>query len=105
MELKLIVGSNFRGWNLSENFIAEKNLNGNPWEFGYAWAVSRPLGLAVKANACSFCREKFQAGLEMYGGLGDASNFGLSTLHTTWAQPSIGLHPNGLRFHSPLSSV
>ena len=26
MELKLILGSNFDGWNLSENFIAEKNL-------------------------------------------------------------------------------
>ncbi len=57
MEVKLILGSNFRGWNLSENFIAEKNLDGNPWEFGYAWALSRPLGLAVKANACSFCRD------------------------------------------------
>src|ERR1700757_49041 len=25
IELRLILGSNFRGWNLSENFIAEKN--------------------------------------------------------------------------------
>src|SRR6516225_5423265 len=26
VELKLILGSNFKGWNVSENFIAEKNL-------------------------------------------------------------------------------
>ena len=38
LELKLILGSNFRGWNISENIIAEKNLSNEPWEFGYAWA-------------------------------------------------------------------
>ena len=43
LELKLILGSNFRGWNISENIIAEKNLSNEPWEFGYAWGVSRPL--------------------------------------------------------------
>ncbi len=36
LELKLILGSNVRGWNISENFIAEKNLTNEPWEFGYA---------------------------------------------------------------------
>ena len=92
-ELRLILGSNFRGWNISENIIAEKNLDSGPWEFGYAWAVSRPLGLAARSRDCSFCLEKFQAGLEMYGGLGDRDSFGLHntshyvgpTIH--WASP------------------
>jgi hypothetical protein len=36
MEMKLILSSNFNGFNVSENFIAEKNLTNEPWEFGYA---------------------------------------------------------------------
>jgi len=80
LELKLILGTNWHGWNFSENFISEKNLSGEPWEFGYAWAVSRPLGLAASSHPCNFCREKFQAGVEMYGGLGDVSSL---TLHDT----------------------
>lgn len=93
MELKLILGSNVRGWNISENIIAEKNLGGDPWEFGYAWAVSRPLGFAASSHDCTFCPEKFQAGLEMYGGLGDRQSFGLhNTSHyvgptINWSAP------------------
>src|SRR5579862_5475452 len=78
MELKLILGSNYHGVNISENIIAEKNLSNDPWEFGYAWAVSRPLKLAASAHKCAFCAERFQAGLEMYGGLGDRDSFGLN---------------------------
>ena len=44
IEGKLILSSNYKGWNVSENFIAEKNLNNNPWEFGYAFGVGRPPG-------------------------------------------------------------
>ena len=76
IELRLILGSNFRGWNLSENFIAEKNVANLPWEFGYALGASRPLKLAASSRKCTFCREKFQAGAEMYGGLGDWHSFG-----------------------------
>lgn len=76
-ELKLILSSNFRGWNVSENIITEKNLAGDPWEFGYALGISRPLSLAAGPNPCSFCRENLTAGLEMYGGLGDRYSFGL----------------------------
>lgn len=76
IELKLILGSNYRGWNISENIIAEKNLSNGPWEFGYAWAVSRPLKMAASARDCTLCGEKFQAGIEMYGGLGDHYSFG-----------------------------
>jgi len=78
MELKLILGSNYRGWNISENIISEKNLSNEPWEFGYAWAVSRPLRLAASAHKCNFCAERFQSGVEMYGGLGDRYSFGTS---------------------------
>lgn len=77
LELKLILGSNFKGWNVSENIIAEKNLAAAPWEFGYAIAVSRPLRLLASAKRCTFCAEKFAAGVEMYGGLGDRYTLGL----------------------------
>lgn len=76
IETKLILSSNFRGWNFSENFIAEKNLKEEPWEFGYALGVSRPLALAASSKQCFFCRENFSVGAEMYGGLGDRYSFG-----------------------------
>ena len=76
-ELRLILSSNFKGWNFAENMIAEKNLAGEPWEFGYAIGASRPLSLAASANPCTFCRENFTTGAELYGGLGDRYSFGL----------------------------
>ena len=78
IETKLILSSDYKGWNFSENFIAEKNLGHEPWEFGYALGVSRPLRLAATPRACSFCRENFVLGAEMYGGLGTASSLTLS---------------------------
>lgn len=77
-ELKLILSSNFKGWNISENFIAEKNLGPSSWEFGYALATSRGLALKASAKACNFCRENFALGAELYGGLGERHSFGLS---------------------------
>jgi hypothetical protein len=86
-ELKLILSSNTHGWNISENFISEKATNEpEPWEFGYALAVSRPLTLAAGRRACLFCRENFSAGLELYGGLGTTDSFG-------WKQTSQYLAP------------
>ncbi len=76
-ETKLILSSNYRGWNVSENFIAVKNITNEPWEFGYALGISRPLALAASSRECRFCRENFIAGLEFYGGLGDWHSFGL----------------------------
>ena len=98
MELKLILGSNFKGWNVSENFTAEKKFSADPWEFGYAWAASRPLALAAKSHNCTFCAEKFQAGIEIYGGLGDRSSFGLhNTSH--YVGPTVNWSaPNGTTF-------
>ena len=87
MELKLILSSNTHGWNISENFITEKAMNqSEPWEFGYALGVSRPLALTASSKACVFCRENFSAGLEMYGGLGTTDQFG-------WKQTSQYLAP------------
>jgi hypothetical protein len=97
-ELKLILSSNFKGWNVSENFIAEKNLKAAPWEFGYAMAVSRPLSLKASPTACTFCKENFVLGAEMYGGLGDRYSFGLKdTSHYLAPVASLRL-PNGPTF-------
>jgi len=95
VELKLILSSNFKGWNIAENLIAEKNIAGEPWEFGYAVAVSRPLSLAASPNPCRFCRENFTLGAEMYGGLGDRYSFGLhDTSH--YLAPTMAFRmPNG----------
>jgi hypothetical protein len=93
VELKIILGSKFKGWNVSENMIAEKNLGGGAWEFGYAIAASRPLKLLASARKCMFCPDKFAAGLEMYGGLGDRHTLGLhNTSHyfgpaVNWRSP------------------
>jgi len=94
MELKLILSSTFKGWNFTENTLAAKNLSNAPWEFGYALGTSRPLALKASAQRCSFCRQNFIAGAEMYGGLGDRHSFGLhNTSHylapvLAWNLPS-----------------
>jgi hypothetical protein len=77
MELKLILSSDAKGWNFSENLIFEKNLSNSPWEFGYALAASRPLRLRASTGRCVFCAEKFSLGAELYGGLGDRYTPGL----------------------------
>jgi hypothetical protein len=86
MELKLILSSTLKGWNVSENFIAEKNLSNEPWEFGYALGTSRPLAFKASPQPCVFCRQNFAVGAEMYGGLGDLNSFG-------WKQTSQYLAP------------
>ena len=94
-EFKLLLSSTHKGWNFVENTIATKNLSGgNPWEFGYALGASRPLALKASAKRCSFCRENFIAGAELYGGLGDRYSFSLhNTSHyfapvVAWNLPS-----------------
>src|SRR5439155_7453190 len=62
VELKLILSSNTKGWNFSENITAEKNLSNEPWEFGYALGASRPLSLKASARRCTFCRQNFTVG-------------------------------------------
>src|SRR5215471_7879957 len=80
LDTKLILSSDFKGWNLAENFIAEKNLKEGPWEFGYAVGLSRPLSLATRKGSCALCLPRFIVGVEMYGGLGVSNNL---TLHGT----------------------
>lgn len=103
VEFKLILSSNFKGWNVSENIVAEKNLSASSWEFGYALGTSRALALAASARRCVFCRENFALGAEMYGGLGESHSFGLPhTSHyagpvLTWnipGGPTLALSPN-----------
>jgi hypothetical protein len=96
-ELKLILSSNVKDWNIAENFISEKDLGHDPWEFGYAFGASRPLRGAASGRICTFCAEKFIAGAEAYGGLGDTDAL---TLHDTshYVAPLIGWQlPKGLR--------
>jgi hypothetical protein len=90
-ETKLLLSSYARGWNVSENFIAEKNLeHTTPWEFGYALGVSRPLASYASSRRCIVCRENLAAGAELYGGLGTADHFGLrDTSH--YAGPTLRL--------------
>jgi len=78
LETKLILSSYVKGWTIAENFIAEKNLSHAPFEFGYSAGISRPLALAARPERCNVCPENFQLGVEMYGGLGTHSGFGLS---------------------------
>ena len=113
IEVKLILGSYYRGWTIAKNFIAEKNVAHEPFEFGYAVGISRPLALAARPDRCNFCAENFQAGVELYGGLGTHADFGLTeTSHylaptVAWtlangirfsASPSIGLTDTSTRF-------
>lgn len=112
-ELKLILSSNFKGWNVSENIIAVKNIKNNPWEFGYALGASRPLALKASSKRCTLCPQNFIAGVEMYGGLGDRHSFGLHetshylapvvgwNLPSGWAlriSPGFGLNDNSHQF-------
>lgn len=79
LEMKLLLSSTFKGWNVALNPIFTKNLSpSEPWEFAYAIGASHPLALKASPERCNLCRENFIAGLEMYGGLGDAQSPGLS---------------------------
>jgi hypothetical protein len=114
IETKLLLSKTFSGWNIAENTIATKNVTGgNPWEFGYALGVSRPLGLKAVAQRCNLCAENFIAGIELYGGLGDRYSFGLHdtshylapvvawNLPSDWTlrlSPGFGLNDNSHRF-------
>jgi len=97
IEGKLILSSNVKGWNLSENIIAEKALNeAESWEFGYALAAARPLSLSGGGRACTFCRQNFAAGAELFGGLGTRYTFGLKQTEQ-YAGPTVAFNaPHGL---------
>jgi mono/diheme cytochrome c family protein len=114
LEFKLLLSKSIGGWNVAVNPLMGKNLSpNNPWEFGYALGVSRPLALEASPQRCTFCPENVILGLELYGGLGDAQGWGLSgTSHylapvAAWNLPSgwairgstgFGLNRNSHRF-------
>jgi hypothetical protein len=113
IELKLILSSNYKGWNFTENTLAVKNLSNQPWEFGYALGASRPLAMKGAAHRCNFCLQHFIAGVELYGGLGDRYSFGLHdtsqylapglawNLPSGWTlriEPTFGLNGNSHQF-------
>src|SRR5271157_426072 len=113
MEFKLILSSNYKGWNFTQNTIAAKNLSNEPWEFGYAMGASRPLAMKGAAHRCNLCRQHFVAGVELYGGLGDRYNLGLRdtshylgaglawNLPSGWTlriEPTFGLNDNSHQF-------
>jgi hypothetical protein len=75
LEAKLILSSTVHDWNVSGNFISEKNLSrGEGFEFGYAFGVARPLATLASGTRCRLCRENFIAGIEFYGGLGSTQD-------------------------------
>jgi len=79
--------------------IAEKAVNeSEPWEFGYALAVARPLALKGQGRSCVFCRQNISAGAELFGGLGTRYSFGLKQT-AQYAGPTVALNaPHGLTF-------
>jgi len=99
IEGKLILSSNVKGWNFSENIIAEKAVNeSEPWEFGYAIAASRPLRLKGTTRSCVLCLQNLSAGAELFGGLGTRYSFGLKQTQQ-YAAPTIALNtPHGMTF-------
>ncbi len=95
LETKLILGSYVKGWTIAENFIVEKNLAHEPWEFGYAIGVSRPLALRARPENCTLCAENWQIGVEAYGGLGLAEQFGFKNTSQYVAPTVQWRFPNG----------
>lgn len=99
IEGKLILSSDVKGWNISENIIAEKAVNENEsWEFGYSLGAARPLALVGSSRACIFCRQNFAAGAELFGGLGTRYTFGLKQTEQ-YAAPTLAWNaPGGMTF-------
>jgi hypothetical protein len=89
MELKLILSSNFNGFNFSENIISEKSLSNEPWEFGYVLGASRSLASSASRRACTFCRQNFAVGTELFGGLGTRYDFGFKST-SIYLGPTVG---------------
>lgn len=58
-------------------------------------AVSRPLALRAKPDRCTFCAENFQAGIEVYGGLGTHKDFGLTDTSQYLGPTAAWQVPNG----------
>jgi hypothetical protein len=99
VEGKLILSSNVKGWNISENMIAEKSVNSNEsLEFGYAIGASRPFRLKAGTRQCTFCLQNLAGGAEIFGGLGTRYNFGFDQTEQ-YLGPTLALNtPRGLTY-------
>ena len=103
LETKLILSSDYRSWNIAENFVVTKNFSQSEGvEFGYSFGVSRQLATLASGAECRFCRENFIAGIEMYGGLGSTLGFGIhDTAHYVAPVISWALSDNSTLRFSP----
>jgi hypothetical protein len=95
VEARLVLSSKAHGWDITENVIAAKSIDGLPWAFGYTFGVSHPLAAEHDgADRCTFCRVRLHAGAEVFGGLGTRYEFGFhETSHyvapaLAWSLPS-----------------
>ena len=77
IELKLILGSNVRGWNISENFIAEKNLAGYPWSSAMRSRPADPCNSRLAPANAPFARRSFRRAWKCTAASGDTDGFGL----------------------------
>ena len=98
IEAKLILSSYFKGWTLAENFIAEKNIRHESYEFGYAVGLSRPLAVVARPERCNLCPENFQLGIEVYGGLGTHVGLGFEDTSQYIAPAATWTPANGTEF-------
>ncbi len=92
LEGKLILSSVVGSWNVSENFIVEKNLSHDEGlEFGYSVGASRPVGALASGTNCHLCPENFVVGVEAYGGLGSTEEFAAHE-QRHYVAPVVGWH-------------
>ena len=83
MELKLILGKNIGDWNVTGNFITEREINQHEdWQFEYTLGAHYP----VKPN--------LHLGLELKGTLGNSDEFGPNAdNHELQLMPVVGFSP------------
>src|SRR5262249_16126463 len=64
LEGKLVLSSVVGPWNVSENFVLEKNLSEDEgFEYGYSVGLARSLGALASGASCRFCAENFVVGV------------------------------------------
>ena len=83
VELKLILGKSIGDWNVTGNFIAEREINQHePWILEYTLGARYPV------------TSRLQLGLELKGGLGDSSEFGIRRKDNEFQiMPILGFNP------------
>jgi hypothetical protein len=92
LEMRLILSRDVRAWNVSANFIFEKNLSSaEATEFGYALAASRRFRQSQVPDSCRVCLRNLIGGAELYGGLGSTERFGFADT-AQYLAPTIGWH-------------